>query len=109
MALLTITGLESHPVGTSGLNGIVNANWLRLESIFGPLGGITPGQSIGWDADAKVFTLGTLAIGGGPDDAFGTADNVDGGKDLTLWNETQGIMQRVRIEGAPGAERLKII
>jgi hypothetical protein len=110
MAVYTITGLENHPVGTSGLNGIINANWGRLEAMFAPLGAAVPGQFVGWNPSTKVFTLGTIsAIGGGANDAFGTVTNADGGKDLTLWNEDQGIMQRIRIEGAAGSERIKII
>ena len=107
--LFTITGLENHPVGTAGLNGIINANWQRLEDMFTPLGAATSGQALGWDPTGKVFTLGTVSVGGGVDDAFSTFTNADGGKDLTLWNETQSKFQRVRIEGAPGAETLKII
>ncbi len=110
MAVYTITGLENHPVGTSGLNGIINANWQRLEDIFTPLGPAVPGQVVGWDADLKIFTLGTVTgIGGGINDAFGTSVNADGGRDLTLWNETQEIYQRVRLEGVAGSERIKII
>lgn len=33
MALLPLTGLESHPPGTSNLVGIINANWTALEAI----------------------------------------------------------------------------
>lgn len=34
MALLPATGLETHPLGTVGVNGILMANWARLEEIF---------------------------------------------------------------------------
>ena len=50
-----------------------------------------------------------FAIGGGAQDAFGTAANADGGLDLTLWNATQAKYQRLRITGAPGLERLIFI
>jgi len=36
MALTTILNLETHGAGTVGLNGIIDGNWARLETIFGP-------------------------------------------------------------------------
>ena len=46
MALLPTTGLESHPIGTTGINGILNANWERIEDIFV---NIAADSEIGWD------------------------------------------------------------
>jgi hypothetical protein len=57
MALLPTTGLENHPVGTTGLNGIINGNWEKLEAIFLPLAAATPGGRIQWDPTAKKFSL----------------------------------------------------
>lgn len=54
MALLPTSGLENHPVGTTGLNGIINGNWERLEAIFLPL--VTGGR-VGWDTGNKKFTV----------------------------------------------------
>lgn len=54
--ILTFTGLENHPLGTSALNGIVNANWERLEAIWTPLGTAAVDGAIGWDTTGKVFT-----------------------------------------------------
>lgn len=34
MAIKETTGLETHPSGTTGLNGIINGNWERLDDIF---------------------------------------------------------------------------
>lgn len=55
MAILTNTELESHPVNTTGLNGIINGNWERIEAIIS--GAITAGRDgqIGWDGTAKTF------------------------------------------------------
>lgn len=36
MATLPITHLETHPDGTTGVAGIVNSNWGRLETVFDP-------------------------------------------------------------------------
>lgn len=36
MAILTHTRLETHPDGTTGVAGIVNGNWERLEVVFDP-------------------------------------------------------------------------
>ncbi len=44
----------------------------------------------------------------GPDDGFGVGTNEDGGKDLTLWNDTQQIYQRIRLAGSAGNENLTI-
>jgi len=58
MALKPTTGLETHPVGTTGLNGVINGNWDRLEAIFAPL--TTGGGSdiqIGWDGPNKTFRM----------------------------------------------------
>lgn len=33
MAALPYTGLETHPAGTANVNGIINANWQKLETI----------------------------------------------------------------------------
>lgn len=33
MAILSKTGLETHPVGTTNVNGIINANWQQLEAL----------------------------------------------------------------------------
>jgi hypothetical protein len=61
--IYTITGLESHPDGTVGLNGIINGNWQRLEDIFSPLGETQPpGTVVGWDAGNQ--TLAYVAYGG---------------------------------------------
>lgn len=57
MALLPTTNLENHPVGTTGLNGIINGNWEKLEAIFLPLATATPGGRISWDPTAKKFSL----------------------------------------------------
>lgn len=57
MALLPTTGLENHPVGSTGLNGIVNANWERLEAMLLPIATGNRHAQIGWDSAAKTFTL----------------------------------------------------
>lgn len=57
MALLPTTKLESHPVGSTGLNGIINGNWEKLEAIFLPLTTATPGTRISWDASAGKFLM----------------------------------------------------
>ena len=57
MALLPTTNLESHPVGTTGLNGLINGNWEKLEAIFLPLAAATPGGRISWDPATKKFSL----------------------------------------------------
>ena len=36
MALTTIINLETHGDGTVGLNGIIDGNWARLDTIFDP-------------------------------------------------------------------------
>ena len=36
MALTTIIELETHGSGTVGLSGIVDGNWSRLDTVFGP-------------------------------------------------------------------------
>lgn len=36
MAVLTNTGLETHPAGTVNVGGIINGNWQTLEDIFNP-------------------------------------------------------------------------
>lgn len=56
MALQPTTGLENHPVGTTGLNGLINANWERLEDIFLPLATAGIGR-IQWDATPKKFSV----------------------------------------------------
>lgn len=48
-------------------------------------------------------------IGGLANDAFGTDLNEDGGRDLTLWNQTRNVFQRVRISGTAGNETLLFI
>lgn len=57
MALQPTTGLENHPVNTANLNGILNANWARLEAIFAPLGAAANGHSLEWDAANEKFVL----------------------------------------------------
>lgn len=43
MSLLSPTGLEDHPNGTTNVGGIVNANWQRLNELFDPaLAGADP-------------------------------------------------------------------
>lgn len=56
MALLPITGLENHPVGTTGLNGIVNGNWERLESMFSALASANSDGQISFNSGTKSFT-----------------------------------------------------
>lgn len=53
--------------------------------------------------------IGADSVGGAANDAFGTATNADGGKDLTLWNQTRNIFQRVRIQGTAGNESIIFI
>jgi hypothetical protein len=57
MALKTTTALETHPVGTAGLNGIINGNWERLEAIFLPLKDTTGDTVIQWSTGARVFSV----------------------------------------------------
>lgn len=57
MAALPTTALETHPVGTAGINGVINGNWDTLEAIFEPLGSAVAGHSIQWDAGLKKFAL----------------------------------------------------
>ncbi len=70
MALKPTTGLETHPVNTAGLNGIINGNWERLEAIFAPLVSIANGSRIGWNAASKIFSaraaIGTIAYVASP-------------------------------------------
>lgn len=49
------------------------------------------------------------SIGGLANDAFGTGTNEDGGRDLTVWNQTRNVFQRVRISGTAGNETLLFI
>lgn len=57
MALKPATSLETHPVGTAGLVGIINGNWERLEAIFLPLSGTTGDAVIQWDSALKKFAV----------------------------------------------------
>jgi len=57
MALLPTTGLENHPVGTTGLNGIINGNWETLEAIFLPLATATTAGRVAWNPSTKKFSL----------------------------------------------------
>lgn len=52
MAITAAIRMETHPVNTAGLNGIINGNWERLEAIFLPIAGFTNGAQIGWVAGA---------------------------------------------------------
>lgn len=56
MASLPTTALENHPVGTTGLNGLINGNWERLEAILLPIAANGLNGFIGWDASGKKFT-----------------------------------------------------
>jgi len=58
MALLPNTELESHPTGTTGINGILNANWERLEALFDPA--LSSGNT-GYLSIQKAFLRSTLA------------------------------------------------
>jgi hypothetical protein len=49
MASQPTTNLETHPVNTAGLNGIINGNWERLEAIFLPLMAAVNGSTIAWN------------------------------------------------------------
>lgn len=42
MAILSKTGLETHPVGTANVNGIINANWQTLENLATTTGWARP-------------------------------------------------------------------
>ena len=57
MAALPTTGLETHPAGTAGLNGIISANWETLEAIFAPIAAGDADSHIGWDSGSKIFTI----------------------------------------------------
>lgn len=59
MAIQPTTGIETHPVGATGLSSIINGNWYRLEAIFLPLilGGTD--MQIGWNPTNRVFTART--------------------------------------------------
>jgi hypothetical protein len=57
MASQPTTNLETHPVNTAGLNGIINGNWERLEAIFLPLMAAVNGSTIAWNSSSKVFTV----------------------------------------------------
>lgn len=56
MALLPASGLESHPAGTTGLNGIIDGNWSRLEEVFAAMLTAGPDDAFFWDATAKTFS-----------------------------------------------------
>lgn len=56
MATKVTTALETHPVNTIGLNGIINQNWERLEAIFDPLRNTTGDIQIQWNSSTKVFS-----------------------------------------------------
>jgi hypothetical protein len=45
-------------------------------------------------------------VGGGDQDSFATAENPDGGLDLTLYNYTTGTYRRVFITGSGASERI---
>lgn len=61
MAILTYTGLETHPINTAGLNGIINGNWERLEAMFAGLAGAAPAtHTIYWNATTKAFEKRSL-------------------------------------------------
>lgn len=59
MALLPATGLETHPLGTVGVNGILMANWTRVEEIFKSPAGEDEDDPVGgvlyWDVGQKRF------------------------------------------------------
>jgi hypothetical protein len=57
MAIKPTTGIEDHPVGTAGLNGIINGNWERLEEIFLPLKDKTSDLQINWDTAGQKFIV----------------------------------------------------
>lgn len=57
MAVKPTTSLETHPVGTAGLVGIINGNWERLEAIFLPLAGTTGDAVIQWNSGLKTFSV----------------------------------------------------
>lgn len=59
MALQPATGLETHPAGTIGLNGIIDGNWQRLEAIFAAMETAGPDDAFFWDATGKTFTRRT--------------------------------------------------
>lgn len=63
MAIKPATGLETHPVGTVGLNGIINGNWEKLEAIFAPLAVTGTTKNVAFNPATKLFepTSGTTS------------------------------------------------
>lgn len=57
MAQLPTTQLENHPAGSTGLNGIINANWERLEAIFLPIATASYDSQITWASGTKKFQV----------------------------------------------------
>lgn len=61
MALLTNTLLETTPVGTTNLAGIINANWSVLEALFNPaLSSGDARYNAFWKAITRNATLPTV-------------------------------------------------
>lgn len=58
MAILTYTSLETHPTGTTGINGILNGNWERLEALFNPA---LAGADAGYLSFQKAFLRDALS------------------------------------------------
>jgi hypothetical protein len=54
MALLPLTGLETHPTGTTNVNAIINANWEILEALFGQISGEAGITTIAYAATIEV-------------------------------------------------------
>ena len=83
MALLPIVGLETHPLGTVGVNGILNNNWERLEEVFEDL---DDNVVIDWNSTTKKFSVRPL---------FGTQTYFS----TTNLTPAVGLTQRVNLTG----------
>lgn len=82
MALLPNTSIETHPTGTTGINGILNGNWERLDALFNPalssgdagylsfqkaflrsaLAGVATGASIWWSGSKFSIRVGDSVV-----------------------------------------------
>jgi hypothetical protein len=58
MAVLPNTSIETHPTGTTGVNGILNGNWERLDALFDPA--LSSGDA-GYLSIQKAFLRSTLS------------------------------------------------
>ena len=83
MALLPIIGLETHPLGTVGVNGILNNNWERLQEVFEDL---DDNVVIDWNSTTKKFSVRPL---------FGTQTYLA----TTNLTPAVGLTQRVALTG----------